>query len=76
MYKQNETVYKKISTANYSTHFHLQYHHQTKKSIKKFLRSSIAKVARLANMKCSGTRLEVSESQHTERGGVEKGGGK
>ena len=36
---------------------------QTTKSIKKFLKSCIAKVARSENMKCSGVRLEVSGSR-------------
>ena len=46
---------------------------QATKSTKKFLRSCVAKVARSANMKCSGTRLEVSGSRLSERGGVGKG---
>ena len=48
--------------------------HQTTKSIMKFLRSSMAKVARNAIIKGSGTRLEVAGSQLAERGGVGKGG--
>ena len=48
--------------------------HQTTKSIKKFLKSCIAKVAGTTNIKCSGTRLEVSGSQLVERCGVGKGG--
>ena len=40
------------------------------KSIKKVLRCCIAKVARSPNIKCSGTRQEVSESQLAGPGGV------
>ena len=45
---------------------------QTTKSIKPFLRSCIAKVARSANMKFSGTSLEISESRLAEQSGVGK----
>ena len=40
---------------------------QASNSMKKFVRICIAKVARSSNMKCSGMRLEVSESRLAER---------
>ena len=45
---------------------------QTTKSIKKFLKNCIAKVACSANKKCSGARLEVSRSRVAGRGEVGK----
>ena len=47
--------------------------HQTTKSIKRFLRSCIAKVARNAKNKCSGAHLEVSWSRVAGLGGLGKG---
>ena len=46
---------------------------QTTKSIKKFLRSCFARVALIANKKCSGIRVEVSGSRVVGRAGVGKG---
>ena len=43
---------------------------QANESIKMFLRSCIAKVAQILNMKCSGTRLEVSGYRLAEQGRV------
>ena len=47
--------------------FIFEMRHQTTKSIKKFWRSCTANVARSANIKCPGTRLEVSGSQLTKQ---------
>ena len=47
---------------------------QTTKSYNKILRSCIATVKRSANMKCSGTCLEVSRSRLAELCGIGKGG--
>ena len=58
---------EKNLTENQSTQFH-----RTKKSLKKLLMSRIAKVERSANMKCSGTRLEVSGSRLVGRGWIGK----
>ena len=73
-YKKNETVYTKTPTEIIVLLFIFKMRHKTRKSIKKFLRSCNAKMARSANIKRSGTRLEVSSYQLAERGGVGKEG--
>ena len=51
---------------SYGTNFMFKIRQKTTKSIKKFLRSCIAKVAQSSNTKCSGARLEVTGSQLAE----------